>query len=123
MKMNPRIAEAAAALGDGPLTEAAVAAHLAPLFTRVLASDRIYLANHSLGRPLDAMNEDVAEATASWYEQLGNAWDGWLDERQAFRSRIGQIIHAPRVDCIVPKTSAGQGLRTVLNALDRKSVV
>jgi kynureninase len=120
MKMNPRIAEAVAALKDGPLTEAAVAAHIAPLFTRVLASDRIYLANHSLGRPLDAMRDDVAEGMAGWYEQLGNAWDGWLEERQAFRARIAEIIHAPRVDCIVPKTSAGQGLRTLLNAWPKK---
>ena len=27
------------------------------------------------------------------------------------------LIGAPRADCIIPKTSAGQGLRTVLNAL------
>ena len=29
--------------------------HIAPLFSRVLANDRVYLANHSLGRPLDAI--------------------------------------------------------------------
>jgi kynureninase len=120
MTTNPRITQAVAALGDGPLTEAGIAAHLAPLFTRALAGDRIYLANHSLGRPLDAMAEDIAEASTLWYEQLGNAWDGWLVEREAFRERIAQLIHAPRVDCVVPKTSAGQGLRTVLNALPGK---
>ncbi len=79
------LANAVAALGDGPLCEEAIARHIAPLFSRVLASERIYLANHSLGRPLDAMAEDVAEATALWYGKLGDAWDDWLAEREAFR--------------------------------------
>ncbi|MBT9330395.1 aminotransferase class V-fold PLP-dependent enzyme [Paracidobacterium acidisoli] len=115
--IHPRIAQAVAALGQGALTEAAVARHIAPLFSRVLANDRIYLANHSLGRPLDLMADDLAEATRLWYEQLGSAWDAWLDEREAFRARIAQLIGAPRADCIVPKTAAGQGLRAVLNML------
>ena len=85
--------------------------HITPLFSRVLASDRIYLANHSLGRPLDAMAEDVREATSLWETKLGDAWDSWLVEQEAFRARIAELIHAPRIDCIVPKTSAGQGLR------------
>ena len=111
------IDEAVAQLGPGPLTEESVQQHIAPLFSRVLASDRVYLANHSLGRPLDAIAEDVREATSLWETKLGDAWDAWLAEQRAFRARIAQLIHAPRVDCIVPKTSAGQGLRTVLNAL------
>jgi kynureninase len=109
--------EAVAQLGPGPLTEESVQRHIAPLFSRVLASDRVYLANHSLGRPLDAMAGDVREATSLWETKLGDAWDEWLAEQGAFRARIAQLIHAPRVDCIVPKTSAGQGLRAVLNAL------
>ncbi len=109
--------KALAQLGSGPLTEDAVAKHVAPLFSRVLASDRIYLANHSLGRPLDQMRDDVVEATRLWESRLGHAWDEWLEEEHAFRSRIAALIHAPRVDCVVPKTSAGQGLRAVLNAL------
>jgi kynureninase len=115
--MSLTIDEAIAQLGPGPLTEESVQQHLAPLFSRVLASDRIYLANHSLGRPLDAMAEDVREATVLWETKLGDAWDAWLEEQKAFRTRIAQLIHAPRMDCVVPKTSAGQGLRTVLNAL------
>jgi kynureninase len=63
------------------------------------------------------MAEDVREATSLWETKLGDAWDAWLAEREAFRARIAQLIHAPRVDCIVPKTSAGQSLRAVLNAL------
>jgi kynureninase len=91
--------------------------HVAPLFSRVLARNSIYLANHSLGRPLNAMADDIAEATALWYDKLGDAWDGWLEEREAFRARVAMLIGGGRADCVVPKTSAGQGLRAVLNAL------
>ena len=115
--MSRSLDDAVAQLGPGPLTEDSVQRYIAPLFSRVLASDRVYLANHSLGRPLDAMAEDVREATSLWETKLGDAWDAWLEEQEAFRARIAQLIHAPRVDCIVPKTSAGQGLRAVLNAL------
>jgi kynureninase len=115
--MSRAMDEAVAELGPGPLTEESVQQHIAPLFSRVLASDRVYLANHSLGRPLDAMAEDVRVATSLWETRLGDAWDAWLAEQEAFRTRVAQLIHAPRVDCVVPKTSAGQGLRAVLNAL------
>ena len=37
----------------------------------------------------------------------------------AHRSRLATLAGAPRADCIVPKTSAGQGLRAVLNTYDR----
>jgi len=118
--MNARIQQAVAALGEGPLDEAAIKRHIAPLFSCVLANERVYLANHSLGRPLDAMANDVAEATSLWYTSLGDAWDPWLDERQAFRARLASLVGAPRADCVVPRTSAGQGLRSVLNALPGK---
>ena len=114
------IARAVAALGDGPLSEAGVEAHLAPLFSRVLEGRKtaIYLANHSLGRPLDATAADVAEAIALWQRHLGDAWDAWLEEMRAYRARLGALLNAPRPDCVVPKTSAGQGLRAVLNTYD-----
>jgi kynureninase len=115
--MRESITKAVAALGDGPLSEESIQREVAPLFSRVLANQRVYLANHSLGRPLDTMAEDVAEATSLWYSELGKSWDGWLAEQSAFRARIARLIGSPRADCIVPKTSAGQGLRTVLNAL------
>jgi kynureninase len=63
------------------------------------------------------MAEDVAEATGLWYGMMDKAWDAWLVEQEAFRVRIATLIGAPGADSIVPKTSAGQGLRTVLNAL------
>jgi kynureninase len=115
-----RIASAVAPLGAKRLDESLVEAQLAPLFSRALArgDGRSYLANHSLGRPLDAMEDDVREALALWYSQLGGAWDGWMDEHQAHRARIAALAGASRPDCIVPRTSAGQGLRAVLASFD-----
>ena len=113
------IESAVAALGSAPLSEAAIRERVAPLFSRVLERRRgtIDLANHSLGRPLDATADDVAEAIELWQTRMGDAWDGWSAEMDAYRARLARLLGAPRVDCIVPKTSAGQGLRAVLNAL------
>lgn len=114
------IEHAVAGLGDGPLTEAGIQAHVAPLFARVLErrATAIDLANHSLGRPLDATAADIAEAVSLWQQRLGDAWDAWLGEMRAHRARFARLLGAPRDDCVVPKTSAGQGLRTVLNSYD-----
>jgi kynureninase len=118
--MNVKLQQAMSRVGNGSLRQDPIQQHIAPLFSRVLSSKTVYLANHSLGRPLDAMADDVAEATAAWYSKLGDAWDEWLAEREAFRARIAKLIGAVRADCVVPKTSAGQGLRSVLNALPGK---
>ncbi len=114
------IETAVAVMGSGPLTEASLQRHVAPLFAKVRAAfrDRIYLANHSLGRPLDAVDDDVREGMSAWYAQMGDAWDAWDAEMQAFRGRLSHLLHAPRSDCVVPKTSAGQGLRAILNTFD-----
>lgn len=111
------LAEAVAALGPDPLAEDALRTHIFPLFSHTIARPGIYLANHSLGRPLNQTQDDVRECLELWQSHLGDAWDGWMAEHHAHRSRLAQIIGAPRPDCIIPKTSAGQGLRTVLNAL------
>ncbi|HEY3988405.1 MAG TPA: aminotransferase class V-fold PLP-dependent enzyme [Acidobacteriaceae bacterium] len=115
------ISEAVAALGPGPLTEDALRRNIFPLFSRTLAAPGIYLANHSLGRPLDQTEADLREGFAQWQSKLHNAWDPWQEEEQQHRARIAQLIYAPRPDCIIPKVSAGQGLRTVLNALPHGS--
>src|SRR5204863_5893965 len=109
---------AVAGLGDEGLTEAGIRTHVAPLFSRVLErrATVIDLANHSLGRPLDATAADIAEAVSLWQQRLGDAWDAWLDEMRAHRARFARLLGAPRDDCVVPKTSAGQGLRAVLNS-------
>src|SRR5260370_3523243 len=111
------LAEAVAAMGSGALTEEALRRHVFPLFSKTLAAPGIYLANHSLGRPLNQTEDDLREGFQLWQNRLGDAWDSWMDEEQAHRSRLARLIAASRADCIVPKTSAGQGLRTVLNAL------
>lgn len=106
-------------LGTGPLDEALIAARVRPLFKRVLAPGQpIYLANHSLGRPPDRTAEDVADALQAWYHDLGEAWDAWLAARERFRALTARLVGAATPDCIVPKTSAAQGLRAVLNAHD-----
>lgn len=109
--------EAIAAMGSGPLTEDSLRKHIFPLFSRTIARPGVYLANHSLGRPLNQTADDVRECIGLWQAHLGDAWDGWMVEHEAHRSRLAQLIGAPRPDCIIPKTSAGQGLRTVMNAL------
>jgi len=118
---RPSVRGFGAALGPGRLTETGVHQHIAPLFARTLAAnrDRIYLANHSLGRPLDATEDDVREGLAAWYALLGDAWDDWGAEMAAHRARLAALLGAPRPDCVVPKASAGQGLRAVLNTYDR----
>ena len=91
-----------------------------PRFSRVMKPGRLYLANHSLGRPPDRMAEDVRAALDAWYVDMEGAWKHWLAARERFRSLTAKLVNAPRADCIVPKTSAGQGLRAVLNALPGK---
>src|ERR1700741_1343217 len=94
-----------------------------PRFSRVLAGGEIYLANHSLGRPPDRMADDVRAAVDAWYRDLGDAWMLWLEAREKFRALTARLVGSPRADCIVPKTSAGQGLRAVLNGLKGKTRV
>ncbi|MEP6943906.1 MAG: aminotransferase class V-fold PLP-dependent enzyme [Betaproteobacteria bacterium] len=114
------IEEAVAAMSAGPLEAEALARHVRPLFSRTLQSNatRIHLANHSLGRPLDETVDDVTEALVAWQSRMGDAWDAWRDELDAYRRRLAALMRAPSADCIVPKTSAGQGLRTILNSYD-----
>jgi kynureninase len=116
--MNPPgVIEAVVRLGSGPLTEAGLQQHVRPLFSRALAGGGIYLANHTLGRPLDQTFADVAEGMADWAEQMRGAWEPWLAEEQRYRAAIAGLLGMARPDCVVPKTSAGQALRTVLNTL------
>ncbi len=105
-------------MGPGDLSESGLRDHVFPLFSRVLARQpgEIYLANHSLGRPMDAVEDDVREGLAHWYAELGDAWDAWMDEVSGFRARIASLIGCARPDAVVPKASVAQGLRAVLNS-------
>lgn len=102
------------------LDEAWLRANVWPRFSRVLERGEVYLANHSLGRPPDRMAEDVRMAIDAWYRDMNHAWHLWLETRDKWRALTAKLVGAPRADCIVPKTSAGQGLRAVLNALPGK---
>lgn len=104
-------------MNEGPLTEDTLQKALWPRFSRVRARPGIYLANHSLGRPPDRTAADVAAALEAWMTQLGGAWERWDAERERFRALTAKLVGARRADCIVPRTSAGQGLRAVLGAL------
>jgi kynureninase len=53
---------------------------------------------------------------------MGEAWGAWMEEVARYRTRIAKLLHAASGDCIVPKTSAGQGLRAILNAYERDQV-
>ncbi|MBX3667741.1 MAG: aminotransferase class V-fold PLP-dependent enzyme [Rhodocyclaceae bacterium] len=98
-------------------TEEELARDIWPRFARVRARPGIYLANHSLGRPPDRMADDVAGAVDAWYRDMDAAWDHWLDARERFRALVARLVGVPDPSCIVPRASAGQGLRAVLNAL------
>ena len=102
------------------LDEAWLARHVWPRFSRVLKRKELYLANHSLGRPPDRAAEDLRAAIDAWYRDMDGAWNTWIEGREAFRSLVGRLVNAPTSTCIVPKTSAGQGLRALLNALPGK---
>jgi kynureninase len=106
-------------IGAVALNEALIAQSIRPLFTRALSpGGPIYLANHSLGRPPDRVVEDVQRALEAWYREMGEAWDEWLAARERFRALTARLVGAAGTDSIIPKTSAGQGLRAVLNAYE-----
>ena len=68
------------------LDEAWLKQHIWPRFSRVLARQEIYLANHSLGRPPDRVADDVRDTVDAWYRDLDGAWKLWLEGREKFRS-------------------------------------
>jgi len=132
---GPSIAEAVGDLGDAPLTEDNLRRCIWPLFQRIrqrppLADStgrpEIYLANHSLGRPLDQTARDVQAALDLWYTALDRAWthpQGWLAQLESYRRQVAELIGADSLQSIVPKASVGQGLRAVLNALSDQGKV
>ncbi len=104
---------------QGPLDEEILRREVWPRFARTRAQYRgIYLANHSLGRPPDRMADDVRAALDAWYRDMDGAWEAWFAARERFRALTAKLVGAPRADTIVPRASAGQGLRAVLGALE-----
>lgn len=121
LPLTDSIERHALALGSGGLDEQQINLHIRPLFSRSLqySQNVIYLANHSLGRALDQTENDIKEGLGHWYTDRENAWDKWLKEVAAFRQRVATLIYAVLPECVVPKASAGQGLRTILNCYDQ----
>lgn len=81
----------------------------------------IYLANHSLGRPMDQTADDLREYADLWYAAMDGAWGAWMAEVSAFRARVALLLGLSRADAVVPKSSAGHALRTVIGALPTKT--
>ena len=127
--LSQSIEDCVAKLGAGSLTQEGLRNHVWQLFSRVLASQsergEIYLANHSLGRPLDQTSDDVARGLEIWYSKMDNAWDndGWPNELALFRKRVASLIGLSQPDAVIPKSSAGQGLRAVLNSFPPNKVI
>ena len=86
-------------------------------FSKVLSRDEIYLANHSLGRPLDQVSRDVQEGIDAWLTGMDSAWGVWMAEILRFERNIKTLINWPSDGAVVHKSSVGQGLRAVLNSL------
>lgn len=97
-----------------PYTREEIDRLIAPLFSRHNSSG-IYLANHSLGRPLNSIQAKIDEFLSHWYEHLDEAWDPWLQALDCYHSKVKGLLSLPDPGHVVLKTSAGQGLRAVLN--------
>lgn len=85
-------------------------------FSRASGRPGIYLANHSLGRPLDQTLVNLTEFTDLWFNQMDDAWGPWLSKVEEYQSLVAGLLHHPRPDGIILKTSVGQALRAVLNS-------
>ena len=104
-----------------PLSESERKALIERYFKRADKFPGIYLANHSLGRPLDQMVDNLNYFSDLWFHQMDDAWDSWLKALEEYQSLVAELLTHPRPDGIILKTSMGQGLRAVLNALYAKS--
>lgn len=115
--IRAEIAEAVRPIEGQQLHEAGLVEHVHPLFGRTLGREETYLANHSLGRPLDLTAEDVTWFMDMWYRDMDEAWPVWLDAQKRFRALVASLIGCSEPEAVVPRVSVAQGLRAVLNAL------
>ncbi|MFM9873779.1 MAG: aminotransferase class V-fold PLP-dependent enzyme [Fimbriimonadaceae bacterium] len=104
-----------------PLTPQEIQTQIAPLFSRHNPKG-IYLANHSLGRPLDATQDRINEYLNHWYEDLDDAWTPWLATLETYHSKVKSLLRIPESGSVVLKTSAGLALRAVLNCFSDKTL-
>ncbi len=87
-------------------------------FTRASRHPAVYLATHSLGRPLDSLPQSLLQFADLWFDHMDDAWEPWLEATNEFCSIVAKNLSLPDHTHIVPKTSAGQGLRAVLSTFD-----
>lgn len=92
-------------------------------FSQAANFEKIYLANHSLGRPLDQTVDKVSEFLSHWFSEMDESWDPWMQAAEQFQTLVAKLLGWSRPDCIIPKTSAGQGLRAVLNSFPTEKPV
>src|SRR2546423_10446875 len=78
--------------------------HVWPRFSRALARDEIYLANHSLGRPPDRAAADMQRGIDAWYRDMDGAWDLWLATREQWRWPAAESGCAP--SCATPMSTS-----------------
>lgn len=104
---------------QGDWTPEFIDEHVRPLFVQP-EGQVVYLANHSLGRMCKAVPDSMQEMASIWGSKLDRSWEDWMEATVRFRSGIAELIGAESGDRIVPKTSTGQGVRAVLNALHAK---
>lgn len=107
-------------MSQAPLDFESVDRNIRPRFRRTLGSNSgtIYLANHSLGRPLDTVSESLLEFFGLWCNELDCAWDveNWPLQCEKYKSAVSKLVGCTSSDSVIPKTSAGQGLRAILNS-------
>ncbi len=96
---------------------------IADYFSQASRFSKIYLANHSLGRPLDQMVENISEYCSLWFSDMDEAWTPWMAAMKDYRVQIAKLLNNVPEGYIIPKTSAGQGLRAVLNSFDRSQPI
>lgn len=116
---NEHLASQGFGFPEGELDRIFVETWLRPLFAEH-APPVVYLANHSLGRMLKAVPESLEQMTRLWGQSLDRSWEQWTQATWEYRSTIARLIQAESADRVVPKTSTGQGVRAVLNALHAK---
>lgn len=104
-----------------PFTRQEIEDQIAPLFSRHTPKG-IYLANHSLGRPLDATQDRISEYLSHWYEDLDDAWTPWLNTLDSYHEKVKSLLRLPDSGSVTLKTSAGQALRAILNCFPNQTL-
>src|SRR2546423_12447167 len=85
--------------------------HVWPRFSRALARDEIYLANHSLGRPPDRAAAAMPRGIDAWHRDMDGAWDLWPATREQRRGGAAPRRRRAGRGDVVSGDTAGPGPR------------